>query len=110
MLRKDMESKEIADIMMLHDRTGKHNLFVPDFVTSFTMYLPSPRLQQQYRSKADVFYFILHIAAYNIFSRENYITVFYLTGKLIHVLFTQYLHHHMPESTLNSSNAGTFSD
>ena len=52
----------------------------------------------------------LHIAAYNVFSMKNYKTVSYLTGKFIHVMFTQYLHHHMPGSTLNSSNAGTVLD
>ena len=105
MLRKDR--RNIDDLMMLRGKTGKQNHFVSDFVISITIYLPSPRLQHQYRSKAESFYFMLPIAAHNVFPREKYKNMFYLTGKFIHVLFTQYLHHHIPGGTLNSSNAGT---
>ena len=71
---------KIADLVMLRDRTGKQNNFVSDFVISITIYLPS--------SKANAFYFILHITADNVFSRDSYKSVFYLTGAFIHVLFT----------------------
>ena len=77
---------------MLLDRIGKQNHFVSAFVTSNAINLSSPVLQHIYRSEPNVFYFILHIAVYNVFSRTNYKTVSFLTGKFNHILFTQYLH------------------
>ena len=52
-------------------RTGKQNRFVSDFVTSITIYLPSLRLQHQCSSKAEFFYFILHIAAQTCFLEKT---------------------------------------
>ena len=77
----------------MFDITGKHRAMTerstkiylwPSSVLN-TFVKRTPGLQHQYRSKAQVFYFILHISAYKVFSREKYKNVFYLTGKFIHV-------------------------